>query len=124
MAKQTPMTEAELNAQIERELEAQVERELAVAMDRKRTAIASRLRHEALMKEYARINAKHPIEDKYGGLGPEGHAARLKEMDARAKADMESLARVNARPVLGSLAAKRADQMGGGAGFKIKPGGA
>jgi hypothetical protein len=116
------MTEAELNAQVEAELNAQIEAELQAEMGRKRMEIARRLRREAEMKEYDRINARHPIEDKYGGLGPEGHAKRLAAMAAGAKADAEWHDRVNARPVPGSLAATRADRAGGSSGFEIRPG--
>jgi hypothetical protein len=110
------------NAKIERELQAQIERELQAEMAKKREEIAFKLRREAFSKEMDRINRRHPIEDKYSGLTPEAHAARLREMDKRAKADMEWMDRVNARPVPGSLAATRADQKGGGSGFEIKRG--
>jgi hypothetical protein len=112
---QTPIED--VNAQIERELAAQVERELEAELARKRLEIARRLRREAEMREYDRINRKHPIEDKYGGLGPEGHAKRLAIMDAGRRADMESMDRSNARPIPGSLAATRADRAGGSMGF-------
>jgi hypothetical protein len=80
------------------------------------------LRREADREWYARVNAKHPVEDKYGGLGPEGHAKRLAIMAAGAKSDAEWMDRVNARPVPGSLAATRADQASGSSGFRIKSG--
>ena len=121
VTKQTP--NEDMNAQIERELAAQVERELEAEMSRKRFEIARRLRREAEMREYDRINARHPIEDKYGGLGPEGHAARLKAMAARAKADNEWMDRVNSRPVAGQLVRGPRASMGGGEGFTIKTGG-
>ena len=87
-------TEAEL---IERELAAQVERELEVEMNRKRAEIAARLRREAEMREYDRINARHPIEDKYGGLTAEQHAARDKAMRERAAADYAAMDAAEAR---------------------------
>jgi hypothetical protein len=116
-------TEAKFNAQVEAELAAQVEAELQAEMGRKRAEIAARLRREAFSKEMNRINQRHPIEDKYGGLGPEGHAARLKAMEAGSKADREWMDRVNSRPVDGSLLdqRRRADSAGGNAGFRIKP---
>ena len=77
------------------------------------------LRREAERKHYDRINAKHPVEDQYGGLGPEGHAARLKAMDLRARADNEHMDRVNSRPVPGSLAHQRS-LIPGSEGFRIK----
>jgi len=106
------------------EIDALVDAEIDAVLKAKRRAerdeIAFQLRRKAAAAEYDKINARHPVEDKYGGLGPEGHAARLKAMDARAKADMESMDRSNSRPVEGSLAARRADQKGGGAGFEVK----
>jgi hypothetical protein len=116
--------ETELNAKIERELEAQIDAELQAEMARKRAEIARRLRREAVSREYDRINRKHPVEDKYGGLGPEGHAARLKAMDAARVADNEWMNRVNQRPVAGSLLEQRsrADSAGGSAGFEVRPG--
>jgi hypothetical protein len=121
------MTEDELNAQVEAELNAQIEAELQAEMGRKRMEIARRLRREAEMKEYDRINARHPIEDKYGGLTPEQHAARLKAMAEGSRRDAESMARSNSRPIEGSLLdqRRRADAAGGSAGFRFKtPGGA
>jgi hypothetical protein len=120
-------TEDELNAKIEAELQAQIEAEVQAEMGRKRAEIARRLRREAEMREYDRINRRHPIEDKYGGLGPEGHAARLKAMDAARVADKEWHDRVNSRPVEGSLLHQRtrASLAPGSEGFRFKtPGGA
>src|SRR6266404_9196584 len=105
MVKQTPIED--VNAQIERELAAQVERELEAEMNRKRMEIVRRLRREAEMRDYDRINARHPIE---GPGDPKLEAQRRAAMDARAKADNEHMDRVNARPVPGSLAATRADR--------------
>jgi hypothetical protein len=115
--------ETELNAKIENELNAQIDRELQAEMMRKREEIAFRLRREAAAKEYDRINARHPIEDKYGGLGPEGHAARLAAMDARAKAANAHMDAVNSRPVPGGLLDQRSRAAPGGSeGFEIRPG--
>jgi hypothetical protein len=121
VTKQTPPED--MNAQIERELQAQVERELQAEMAKKRFEIARRLRHEAEMKEYARINARHPIEGPLAGLTPEQHQARLDAMAAGVKADMESMNRSNSKPIEGSLLdqQRRADSKGGSAGFRIKP---
>jgi hypothetical protein len=111
------MTEAELNAKIESELNAQIEAELQAEMARKRFEIARRLRREAEMKEYDRINKKHPIEGPLAGLTPEQHRARLAAMDAAVRADMESMNRSNSRPIEGSLLDQRSRA---GQGFRIK----
>jgi hypothetical protein len=84
--------------------------------------VIAELRREADREWYDRVNKKHPVEDKYGGLGPEGHAARLKEMDRRAAEDMASMDRSNARVPEGAAtrAARRADSAGGASGFRVK----
>ena len=117
------MTEAEFNAQVEAELNAQIDRELQIELQAKRAEIARRLRREAVSREYDRINRKHPVEDKYGGLGPEGHEARLAAMRAGAARDAEHMRKINAAPVEGSLVhqRKRAALAPGGEGFEIKP---
>jgi hypothetical protein len=122
MAKQQAVSE-DVNAQIERELQAQIERELEAEMNRKRVEIAARLRHEAEMRNYDRINARHPIE---GPGDPVFEAKRRADMDARAKADFESMDRANSRPVEGDLVHQRsrADSAGGSAGFRFKRAGA
>jgi hypothetical protein len=99
--------EAEFNAQVDAELNAKIEAELQAELARKRAEIAFRLRREAAAKEYDRINAKHPIEGPLAGLTPEQHRARLAAMDARAKADAESMDRSNSRPVPGGLLDQR-----------------
>ena len=111
-----PTDDEEFNARVEAELNAQLEAEL----QRRRIAIADRLRREESRKHYDRINARHPSEDKYGGLGPEGHAARLREMDARARRCAAEMDAANSRVVDGDLRAQRAARKGGGAGFTIK----
>jgi len=120
------MTEAELNAQVERELNAQIERELEAEMNRKRAEIAMRLRREAAAKEYERINRRHPIEDKYGGLTAEQFAARDKEMRRRAAEDMAAMAeserRGRERVAAMSARGPRASIGPGGEGFTIKRG--
>ena len=125
VTKQTPTED--VNAQIERELQAQIERELEAEMSRKRAEIARRLRREAEMKEYDRINARHPIQDRLAGLTPEQDAERQRAMREGVRKDMESMDRSNSRPIEGSLAHQRsrADSAGGSAGFRFKtPGGA
>jgi hypothetical protein len=113
------MTENELLARIEREIEAKIEAELNAKRARERADIAARFRREEAMAHLDKVNAKHPIEDRFGGLGPEGHAARLRQMDAaraRAAAHMDE---VNSRPVPGSLAHQRS-LIPGSEGFKVK----
>ena len=101
------MDEGELNRIVEARLaDALAAREKA-DRDRIRMEVVDQIRREAERKHYDRINARHPIEDKYGGLGPEGHAARLAAMDARAKAANEHMDCVNSRPVEGSLLHQR-----------------
>ena len=109
------------------EIDALVDAEIDAVLKAKRRAerdeIAFQLRRKAAAAEYDKINARHPVEDKYGGLGPEGHAARLKEMDRRAAEDMASMDRSNARvPEGAATRAARADSAGGSSGFRIKRG--
>jgi hypothetical protein len=116
------MTEAELNTIVEAKLEAQLAARIQADRERVRMEVVGELRREAERAHYDRINARHSIEDKYGGLGPEGHAARLAAMDARAKADMQHLDRVNSRPVAGGLVHQRsrAALTPGEEGFRFK----
>jgi hypothetical protein len=118
------MTTEELDAIVEAKLADQLAARLRADRERVRLEVIMEIRRKAEREWYDRINAKHPIEDKYGGLGPEGHAARLKAMDAARVADKEWHDRVNARPVEGSLLEQRsrADSAGGSAGFEIRPG--
>jgi hypothetical protein len=81
------------------EIDARVEAELKTETAQRRAEIARRIRVQADLDHLKRVNARHPTEDKYGGLGPEGHAARLKAMDERAQANREHMARVNGRAV-------------------------
>ena len=117
------MTEDELNAIVESKLADRLAARLQADRERVRAEVVAELRREEDRKWYDRVNRKHPIEDRYGGLGPEGHAARLKAMEAGSKADREWMDRVNSRPVEGSLLHQRtrADSAGGNAGFRIKP---
>jgi hypothetical protein len=118
------MTEDELNKIVDAKLADALAARLEADRARVRMEVIREIRRTAEREWYARINQKHPIEDKYGGLGPEGHAARLKAMDAARVADREWHDRVNARPVEGSLLEQRsrADSAGGSAGFEIRPG--
>jgi hypothetical protein len=116
------MTEDELSRIVEAKLADRLAARLQADRERVRAEVVDELRREAERAHHARINARHPIEDKYGGLGPEGHAARLKAMDARAKAAMEHMDAVNARPIEGSLLdqRKRAALVPGAEGFRFK----
>jgi hypothetical protein len=117
------MTEDELSAIVESKLADRLAARLQADRERVRMEVISELRREAERKHYDRINAKHPIEDKYGGLGPEGHAARLAAMDARAKAANAHMDAVNSRPVPGGLLDQRSRAAPGGSeGFEIRPG--
>jgi hypothetical protein len=101
------MTEDELNAIVEAKLADRLAARLKADRERVRMEVVADLRREAERKHYDRINARHPIEDKYGGLGPEGHAARLAAMDARARAANAHMDAVNARPIDGGLVHQR-----------------
>jgi hypothetical protein len=116
------MNEAELNALVETKLAAALEARLQADRARIRAEVVSDLRREESRKHYDRINRKHPIEDRYGGLGAAGHAERLRQMDARAKAANAHMDAVNARPVPGGLLDQRsrAALTPGSEGFKLK----
>jgi hypothetical protein len=111
-----PTEDEEFLAQVEAELNAQLEAELM----KRRVEIAARLRREESRKHYEKINARHPTEDRWGGLGPDGHAARLRVMDERAAQANREMDAANARVVDGNLKAQRMAHKGGAAGFKIK----
>jgi hypothetical protein len=118
------MTNDELDAIVEAKLADQLAARLQADRERVRMEVVMQIRREADRAWYERINRRAPIEDKYGGLGPEGHAARLKAMDAARVADKEWHDRVNSRPVEGSLLdqRKRAALTPGSEGFEIRPG--
>jgi hypothetical protein len=112
------MTEDEFNTKVEAELNAQIDRELQIERQAKREEIARRLRREAVSREYDRINARHPIQ---GRGDPIQEAARVAAMRAGAARDAEHMARVNSRPVEGSLEhRRRASLIPGSEGFRIK----
>jgi hypothetical protein len=113
------MNEAELNAIVEAKLAAQLEARLQADRARIRAEVVSEIRREAERAHHARVNQKHPIEDQYSGLGRKGHLARLRAMDARAKAANARMDEINARPVPGSLAHQRS-LIPGSEGFRIK----
>jgi hypothetical protein len=115
------MTEDELNQIVESKLADRLAARLQADRDRVRMEVVDQIRREASRKHYDRINRKHPIEDKYGGLGREGHEARLKAMDIRRAAAAAHMDEVNSRPVEGSLAHQRS-LVPGSEGFRIKQG--
>jgi hypothetical protein len=114
------MTEAEINALVESRLEARLAARKQAEEARLRAEIAAEIRREIDRAHYDKINARHPSEDKWGGLGPEGHAERLRRMDAAAAKTNAEMDAVNARPVDGDLRSQRAAQKGGAAGFRFK----
>jgi hypothetical protein len=118
------MDEAELNALVEAKLADALAARLKADRDRVRMEVVDQIRREASRKHYDKINSKHPIEDRYGGLGKAGHEARLKAMDLRARAANEHMDAVNARPVPGGLLDQRsrASLTPGAEGFRLKQG--
>ena len=97
------MNEAELNAIVESKLADRLAARLQADRERVRADVIAEMRREAERKHYDRINARHPVEDKFGGLTAEQHAERLRQMDARAKADALRMDAINARLIEGSL---------------------
>jgi hypothetical protein len=116
------MTEQELDALVESKLADRLAARLQADRERIRLEVVSELRREEDRKWYNRVNAKHPIEDKYSGLGAEGHAARIAAMRIGAARDAAHMAEVNSRPIEGSLVhqRKRAALTPGSEGFKFK----
>jgi hypothetical protein len=118
------MNENELDAIVEARLEAELAARHEADRQRVKMEVVDQIRREASRAHYDKINARHPVEDKWGGLGRAGHEARLRDMDARAKAANAHMDEVNSRPVPGGLLDQRnrADSAGGSAGFEIRPG--
>jgi hypothetical protein len=116
------MNEHELNEIVERKLAEALAARMKAERDRIRLEVVDGLRREAERKHYDRINSRHPVEDRFGGLGKAGHEARLRQMDAAAKAANEHMDRVNAKPVPGGLLDQRsrAALTPGSEGFKFK----
>jgi hypothetical protein len=107
------MTEDELNAVVEAKLEAELAARLQADRDRVRAEVRE-IRRTAEREWYERINRRAPIE---GPGDPRVEAERRRQMDLRAKADMESMNRSNSRPIEGSLLDQRSRA---GQGFRIK----
>jgi hypothetical protein len=117
------MNEAELDALVEARLAAELSKRERAERERMRLEVISEIRRAAEADHHAKINRRHPIEDRYGGLGPEGHAARLKAMDERRRAANAHLDEVNSRPVPGGLVDQRSRALAPGSeGFEIRPG--
>jgi hypothetical protein len=76
------MTEEELNAIVDARLAEALAARLAADRQRVKMEVVDQIRREAAAAHYDRINSRHPVEDKYGGLGEAGHKARLAAMDA------------------------------------------
>jgi hypothetical protein len=113
------MTEEELNAIVDAKLADALAARLKADRDRVKLEVVMEIRRKAEREWYDRINAKHPIQDKYGGLGKAGHEARLKAMDERAAADFAKMDAINSRPVEGSLRHQRS-LIPGHEGFTVK----
>jgi hypothetical protein len=119
----------DLNDKIDAELRDSIERELQADLARRRMEIARRLRREAEMKEYDRINRRHPIEDRYGGLGPEGARLRQEAMVAAARKTYREMDEANQRWAEREAAERKAEaarraprmQVPGSEGFRVKP---
>jgi hypothetical protein len=101
------MTEDELNKIVEAKLADALAARLEADRARVRDEVVTELRRAEERAWYDRINKKHPIEDKYGGLGKAGHEARLKAMSAAAAKTNAEMDAANARPVEGSLLEQR-----------------
>jgi hypothetical protein len=113
------MTEDELSAIVESKLADRHAARLQADRERIRMEVIRELRREEERKWYARINAKHPIET---AGDPKAEAARVAAMRVGAARDAEHMARVNSRPVEGSLVhqRKRVALTPGSEGFRIK----
>ena len=117
------MNEAELSQIVDAKLAEELAARLAADRARIRGEVVSQIRREAERAHYARINARHPIQDKYSGLSREQHEARIAAMKLGAQRDKEWHDRVNSRVIEGSLVhqRQRASLGGGSEGFEIKP---
>jgi hypothetical protein len=114
------MTEEELSKIVEARLADRLAARLAADRERVRQEVIMELRREIDREHYDRINARHPIQDKYAGLTREQHEERLRIMSERAAQANREMDEANARVVDGSLKAQRAAKAGGSAGFRIK----
>jgi hypothetical protein len=115
------MTEEELSKIVEAKLADRLAARLQADRERIRLEVVAELRREEDRKWYNRVNAKHAVET---AGDPKVEAERRRQMDLRAKADMEHMDRSNARSVAGSLLDQRsrAALTPGSEGFEIRPG--
>jgi hypothetical protein len=115
------MTEEELNTLVEAKLADRLAARIQADRAQVREDVIRGIRREAEREWYNRINARHPIET---AGDPKVEAERRRQMDLRARADMEHMDRSNSRPVEGSLLEqrKRAALVPGSEGFEIRPG--
>ena len=109
-------------ADIEAAINAEIEAGLAADRAKRREELYYAARRKINAGHYDRINGKHAVEGPLAGLTPEQHAARLREMNKRAAADMAAMDAANSRPVEGSLVHQRsrAALVPGAEGFRIK----
>jgi hypothetical protein len=110
------MTDAEFDAMVEAELAA----DFRIAGANKRAEIAERLRRAADKAWHDRVNQRHPIEDRFGGLTREQHAERLRLMSERSAQANREMTAANSKSADGDLRAQRAASKGGSAGFRFK----
>ena len=85
------MNEHELNQIVDAKLAEQLAARLQADRARMRQEVVDEIRREAERAHYARINARHPIEDKYSGLTREQHEARIAAMRLGAQRDAEHM---------------------------------
>jgi hypothetical protein len=116
------MTEDELAQIVDAKLADALAARLEADRARVRADVIAELRRAEERAWYDRVNRRHPIEDKYSGLGAEGHAARIAAMRIGAARDAAHMAEVNSRPIPGSLVhqRKQAALTPGSEGFKFK----
>jgi hypothetical protein len=113
------MNEQELNAIVDARLAEELAARHEADRRRVKMQVVDQIRREAEKQHYDRINARHPIENKYSGLTREQHEARIAAMRAGAARDAAHMAEVNSRPIPGSLAHQRS-LIPGSEGFRIK----
>ena len=118
------MDEAELSRIVEAKLEAALAARIQADRERVRMEVIMEIRRKAEREWYDRINARAPIEDRYGGLGKAGHEARLNAMSAATAKTNAEMDAANARVVPGSLLDQRsrASLTPGSEGLEIRSG--
>jgi hypothetical protein len=117
------MNEDELNAIVDAKLAEQLAARQAADRARVRDEVIRELRRTAEREHHAKINSRHPIQDRLAGLTVEQEAQRQADMAERTRLAGERMDRANSRPVAGarsSLRTVRADGAGGSTGFRVK----